>query len=93
MQEDTQTKEVPKGKLPITSVTKKTTNGQTWGAYFGGKFTSEEVKPVEVVTADSGSDGFDIADIIDPIRTIFIKQREILQKTESIFDRTINNFF
>lgn len=99
MAEETTTDEVPDGKIPFTSITRKTVKADDSGTYIGGSYASKSIAHVNL-----GGDGTTAIDFVpvdaevapedvpefdfdfDKIWSVFDKQKKILKETSGLFD-------
>lgn len=101
MAEEITIEDLPDGKIPFTSVTRKTINGGS-GAYFGSSYAAKSI-----VRGGLGGDGKTIIDIVpidddteckldsvlDGFSTVLDKQKEIIGETGNFFERIFGKWF
>lgn len=102
MAEEITVEDVPDGKIPFTSITRKTINGGNGGgAYFGSSYAAKSIvrgglgtdgNIIDIVPIDGETDS-KLESIFGEAVTVLEKQKEILGETRSFFERVFGNWF
>lgn len=103
MKEENTTEEVPEGVIPVTSFSRKTLNGDNYGAYYGGSYVAKSfgsakvgddgVTEINFVPVDGVTDSeLGFGKIWSDIDEELNRQREVFKKTGKLFERLFGNW-